>query len=140
MIFCESTSNPAKRRYVRRSFGVMMSYVGLVTSSRIIMNRWHPQGWHVFLAAALPTLPILCLGYVVGRYLREEKDEYQRDIVIRGMLWGTAVALAISVFSSFLQAYGWTGELPAFSEFILFWITALIVKVYYRFADRSRDE
>ena len=139
-MFCDSGSNPAKRRYVRSCFGIMMSYVGLVMSSRIMVTRWHPQGWHLYVAAALPTIPILCLAYVVGRYLREEKDEYQRDIVIRGMLWGTAVALAVNVFSSFMQAYGWTGQLPAFSEFILFWVTALIVKVYYRFADRSSDE
>lgn len=140
MMFCDNASNPAKRRYLRGSMGVALSYMGLVMSSRIMVNRWHPKGWHLYLAAALPTIPILCLAFIVGRYLREEKDEYQRDIVIRGMLWGTAAALAVGVFSGFLQAYGWTGQVPAFSEFILFWITALIVKLYYRFADRSRDE
>jgi hypothetical protein len=140
MVFCSNANNPAKRRYLRRSAGVMMSYMGLVSVSHTSVHRWHPQGWHLYLAAALPTIPILCLAYVVGRYLREEKDEYQRDIVIRGMLWGTAAALSVTVFSGFLQAYGWTGQLPAFSEFILFWVTALIVKVYYRFTDRSSDE
>lgn len=140
MMFCENSSNPAKRRYFRSTVGIMVSYVGLVASSKIMVNRWHPQGWHLYVAAVLPTIPILCLAYVVGRYLREEKDEYQRDIVIRGMLWGTAVALSMTVFSSFLHAYGWNGQLPEFSEFITFWLVAFVVKMYYRVADRSSDE
>lgn len=140
MMFCENSSNPAKRRYMRSTVGVMASYVGLTMSSKIMVTRWHPQGWHLYLAAALPTIPILCLAYVVGRYLRDEKDEYQRDVVIRGMLWGAAVALSMTVFSGFLHAYGWSGNLPEFSEFITFWIVAFIVKMYYRVADRSRDE
>ena len=140
MFFC-SNNNPAKRRYVRSAVGVMVSYLGLVTSSRIMMHRWRPQGWHLYLAAALPTIPILCFAYIVARYLREERDEYQRDVLVRGMLWGIAVTLSLTMFSGFLRAYGWTGSLPAFSEFILFWATALVVKVYYRFADKaSRDE
>ena len=139
-MFCSNPRSEAQRRYLRSSIGVAVSYIGLVMSSRIMVTRWHPQGWHLYLAAALPTIPILCLAFIVGRYLREEKDEYQRDVVIRGMLWGTAVALSVSVFSSFLQAYGWTGQFPGFIEFMLFWITALIVKVYYRFTDRSSDD
>ena len=139
-MFCSDPKSEAKRHYMRGSIGVAVSYVGLVLSSRIMVTRWHPQGWHLYLAAALPTIPILCLAFIVGRYLREEKDEYQRDIVVRGMLWGTAVALSISVFSGFLQAYGWTGQFPGFVEFMLFWFTALIVKIYYRFADKASDE
>jgi hypothetical protein len=140
MVFCSNSNNPAKRRYLRRSAGVMVSYVGLVSVSHTSVHRWHPQGWHLYLAAALPTIPILCLAYVVGLYLREEKDEYQRDVVIRGMLWGTAVVLSMTVFSSFLHAYGWDGQLPEFSEFITFWLVAFVVKMYYRVADRSSDE
>ena len=129
--------NPAKRRYLRSSVGIALSYMGLVLSSRLSVNRWHPQGWHLYLAAALPTIPLLCFAYVVGRYLREERDEYQRDVVIRGMLWGSAAALSVSVFASFLRAYGWTGALPEFSEFMIFWLTAAVVKVVYRMRDKA---
>lgn len=128
MIFCNYKS-PAKRRYVQGAFGIMLSYLGLVFTSRMAVTRWHPTNWHLYLAAALPTLPMLCFAYVVGRYLREETDEYQRDLVIRGMLWGTAAALSLSVFTSFLHAYGWTGSLPEFSEFMIFWLTVALAKV-----------
>lgn len=72
MIFCEAM-NEAKRRYVRSAFGVMLAYMGLVLFSRMSVNRWHPQGWHLYLAAALPTIPLLCFAFIVARYLREER-------------------------------------------------------------------
>ena len=53
------------------------------------------------------------------------------------MLWGTAVALALTIFEGFLHAYGWAGSLPNFSAFMAFWSTALLVKVLYRFRDRT---
>lgn len=135
MILCDFKS-PAKRRYVQSAFGIMLSYMGLVAVSRMAVTRWHPAGWHLYLAAALPTIPMLCFAYVVGRYLREETDEYQRDMVVRGMLWGTAVALSLSVFTSFLHAYGWTGSLPEFSEFMVFWLTVAVVKAVTWVQDR----
>jgi hypothetical protein len=140
MSFCDSKTNAAQRRYLQGAFGVMLSYMGLVVSSRLAVNRWHPQGWHLYLAAALPTIPILCFAYVVGRYLREEHDEYQRDIQIRGMLWGTAVVLSISVFDSFLRGFGWKGALPPFTEFMVFWVVAGIVKFAYHLINRAATD
>ncbi|MGI4852519.1 MAG: hypothetical protein ACRYF4_00565 [Janthinobacterium lividum] len=140
MLFCDSKTNAAKRRYLQGSFGVMVSYLGFVASSRLAVNRWHPQGWHLYLAAALPTIPILCFAYIVGRYLREEHDEYQRDLQIRGMLWGSAVVLSITVFASFLRGFGWGGSLPPFTEFIVFWIVAGAVKMAYSFSNRGASD
>lgn len=141
MLFCDSKTNAAKRRYLQGSFGVMLAYVGLVFASRLMVNRWHPHDWRLFLLAALPSIPLLCFAYIVGRYLREEHDDYQRDVVIRGMLWGTATVLSITIFSGFLRSYGWQGSLPPFTEFMVFWIVVAIVKAAYYFADGAvRDE
>jgi hypothetical protein len=140
MWFCDTKTNAAKRRYLRGSIGIMLSYMGLVASSRMMINRWHPQGWHLYLAAALPTIPILCFAYIVGRYLREEHDDYQRDVVIRGMLWGAAVVLSITVFSGFLRSYGWQGSLPPFTEFMVFWIVVAIVKFAYYMMNRAASD
>ena len=136
MLFC-SKANAAKRRYQQGSAGVMISYLGFVFASHMSVDRWHPQGWRLYLAAALPTLPILCFAYIVGRYLREEHDDYQRDVVIRGMLWGAAVVLCLTVFSGFLRNYGWQGSLPPFTEFMVFWVVAGIVKMAYHLTNRT---
>ena len=139
MLFCLN-GNSAKRRYLRGSVGVMLSYMSLVAFSRVSVNHWHPRGWHLYLAAALPTIPLLCFAYIVGRYLREERDDYQRDVVVRGLLWGAAAVLSITVFSGFLRSYGWQGSLPPFTEFMVFWIVAGIVKVVYHLTNRVTDD
>ena len=61
-------------------------------------------------------------------------------MVVRGLLWGTAVTLSLTVFTSFLHVYGWRGELPAFTEVILFWVTAAVAKLFYYVTNRSSDE
>lgn len=140
MLFCSGNTSPAKRRYLQGTFGVMMSYVGLVVSSRIMVNHWHPKGWHLFLAAALPTIPILCLAYIVARYLKDERDEYQRDLIVRSLLWATGVALSLSVFSGFLRSYGVDTQLPAFTEFIAFWITVGLVQAIHSMMNRGGED
>jgi hypothetical protein len=135
MVLC-SNNNPAKRRYLKGSLIVWATYTATVFTSGFMVKRWHPQGWRLFLAAALPSIPLFFFAYVVGRYLREERDDYQRHIVIRGMLWATAVTLSVSVFADFLHAYGWQGSLPPFTEFVLFWIAFAVVMALHRVTDR----
>ena len=36
----------------------------------------------------LPAIPIIGIIAVVGLYLAEEKDEFQRNLLIQSMLWG----------------------------------------------------
>jgi len=136
MLSCGPDSS-AKRKYTQRALGVMASYIGTVFASTYTVRHWHPQGWHLLLAAALPTIPIVCLAFVVARYLREEKDEYQRYLTVLSFLWATAVTLAISVFSGFLQSYGSTVELPAFTEFIVFWITVALTRAVQSIRNRG---
>lgn len=139
-MFCSSPMNDAKRRYIRGTFGIMLSYVGLVFTSTRSVHHWHPQGWHLWLAAALPTIPIVCLAFVLARYLRDEKDEYQRDLTVQSLLWGTAVALAISVFDSFLSSYGSGVELPRFLVFMSFWITVGITRAVQSAGNRGGND
>ena len=136
MLFYSPTTNAAKRSYLQRSVGVALVYIALVFAARLLINHSHPQGWPLYFVAVLPTAPLLYFAWVVGRYLREEKDEYQRDIVIRGMLWGTAAALAVTIFVGFLHSYGWQGQLPPFTEFMTFWGVAAVSRVAYSAADR----
>lgn len=136
-MLCSGPMNQAKRNYLRGTIGIMLSYMGLVFASVTMVHRWHPQGWHLWLTAGLPTLPIVGLAFVLARYLRDEKDEYQRDMTIQSLLWGTAVALAISVFDSFLGSYGAGVELPRFLVFLSFWVTVAITRAVQSAANRG---
>ena len=63
--------------------GILIAYFGLLSSATLSVHHWRPQGWHLWLAALLPSVPIVGIFLITARYLREERDEYQRDLVVR---------------------------------------------------------
>ncbi len=138
MSVCLGSRNAAQRRYVQGCAVVMSGYLlsVLVTTTFV---RHHPEvhGAERAGLALLPSLPIFILMAVVARYLHEEKDEYQRDQLVRCMLWGIAVVLCLGCFTSFLKSYGWKSDLPPFTEFCGFWFAVMISKAFYRFTDRT---
>lgn len=128
--------NLAQRRYLQGGLGVLITYFGFFFSTITAVHRFHPHGWRLYLAAALPSFPILGFIFVVARYLREETDGFERDMLVRCMLWGTAVVMAVNMFSGFLRIYGWSAQLPPFTEYFAFCITVLVAKFTYRFSNR----
>jgi hypothetical protein len=80
--------SPAARRYKRRSFAFMGGYFAIYLSAFYVAYRFHPAGAQLFALAALPVLPILAVIFLTGSYLREERDELSRDLVVRCLLWG----------------------------------------------------
>ena len=128
--------NPAQQRYLRGGMGVMLSYFGFFFSSAVIARRFHPQGWHLSLAALLPSLSIVGMFFITARYLREEKDEYQRDLVVRCLLWGIATVMTVEMFTSFRRTFGWQSSLPPFTDWFVLCGSILIAKFTYRFRDR----
>lgn len=129
-------NSAAQKRYLRRGLGVLVAYVLLLSSATVIVQRVHPHGVLLYCVAFLPLLPMLSFLVVVGRYLREERDEYQRDLVIRCMLWGIAAMLSVELFDGFLHSFGWHGALPPFVGFYAFCLSMLIAKFTYKFRDR----
>jgi hypothetical protein len=103
--------------------------------------KYHPaSGGAAFGLAAIPALPVIALFVAVGLYLRDEADEYQRDMMIRCMLWGTGALLTTIVFLSFVRMFGWKGEVDPFMEFGVFWVFAAVAKVTYRVQNRVRGD
>ncbi|GAA3748198.1 hypothetical protein [Terriglobus aquaticus] len=132
--------NAAQQRYLRGGLGVMISYFGFFFGSAGMAHRFHPQGWHLSLAALLPSLSIVGMFYITARYLREEKDEYQRDMVVRCLLWGIAAVMTVEMFTSFRRTFGWTGSLPPFTDWFVLCGSVLIAKFSYKFTNRIADD
>ena len=126
----------AQQRYLKRGMAVMGAYFVLLTAATLIAAHFHPRGVPLCLVALLPSLPILSLMLVIARYLREERDEYQRDLVIRCMLWGIAAMLTLELFTDFMRSFGWTGTLPIFTGFYAFCLAMLVAKFTYKYRDR----
>jgi hypothetical protein len=137
MLMCSTKPNAARRRYLQGGAMVMVGYLLTVFGTSFFVRHHHDvRGSERAALALLPSLPIFVFLFVVARYLREESDGYQRDLLVRSMLWGVAVLLCLSCFTSFLSDFGWTGRLPPFTEFCTFWVSVGVAKGIYRFSNR----
>jgi len=68
-------------------------------------HHLQPTGGLAYLCAALQSLPIVGFIVVVGFYLAEEKDDFQRAIYIQSLLWGTGATLAVTTFWGSMEKY-----------------------------------
>lgn len=132
--------NPAVRRYLLRFFVAMGAYVAILVSVILYLVRFHPSGPVVYLLAALPALPIIGIIVVVALYLADEKDEFQRTMLERSLLWGIGATLATTSVWGFLEMYSKVQHISSFYVFPLFWAFVGISGVALRLQYRSGDE
>jgi len=138
-MFCEWKSNAAKRYQITVAIE-MASYILILFGVETFVKRHHPAGAELYALAALPSIPIIAVLVAVGIYLRDEKDEYQRHLMVKSMLWGTACVLSLSTFLAFLHSFGWTGSVSPFTEFVAFWFVVAAAKAFYQLTNRVKDD
>ena len=127
-----SWKSAAGKRYVLTVLFEMVAYVLILSGVSAHVNRYHPAGAELYLLAALPSIPIVGVLVAVGIYLRDEHDQFERDMTVKCILWGTAGVLALTAFLGFLHGFGWKGSVPPSMEFVTFWILMGAAKIYYR--------
>lgn len=130
----------AGRRYVRRTLQTMSAYVVLVFLVTYLVRHGHVAGVWTYVLALLPCIAILRLIHVVALYLSEESDEFQRMLVVRSILCGTAALLVVQEVSDFLRSYTPTGDLPPFALFTVFWIIFAIAQMVQRRNNRVGND
>ncbi len=128
----------AEGRYVVRLAATMAAFlVALFAVKRWFGSAWPPTGLWLYVAAVIPALPILAAIAVVGRYLVEEADEYQRVLLVRAVLWATGATLAVTTVWGFLEAYAHIRPPQAGLEFMLFCIALGVAQVVGRLMERA---
>ena len=130
----------ASKRYQRRSAITMGFYVLVLFGSAWIVRHHAPQGWLLYVWAVLPALPVIVTVALMGRYLQEETDEYQRLQTMRSILVGTAALLATIVVNDFIRSFTSAGGVPPFASFIIFCGSFALAQLVQRLRDRSGDE
>jgi len=113
--------NPATRRYVYRFVPTMTAYVVFLLFAEWAIHRFHPTGSLLYALAVLPAIPIVGIIVVVGLYLAEEKDEFQRNLLIQSMLWGLGAIMALTTVWGFLQIFTPIPRFQPYMTFPLFW-------------------
>jgi hypothetical protein len=129
-------SNPAVRRYVWRFSGAMVLYTLFLILAVWEFKHRNPTGVLAYLLAVLPSLPIIGGLVVVGLYLAEEKDEFQRTVLVQSMLWGIGATLAVTSVWGFLENFVQVVHFDLYLVFPLFWffvgIFSPVLKARYR--------
>jgi hypothetical protein len=126
----------ARRRYIYRLAPTMATYLVFLFITRWVFHHLHPTVLVVYLLAVLPALPLVGTLAIVGLYIAEESDEFERSILIQSMLWGFGGALAISTIWSFLEDFANAPHISTFYVYVFFWIfmgiSQPIIRLRYR--------
>lgn len=135
MLGC-TTNNPAARRYVIRTAVAMSFYIVLTFATVTAFTHYHPTGWLIYPLAVLPALPILAMLMVVRLYLREEKDEVVRTVLVEALLWAIGATLSFTTTWGFLENFTHVPHLDLYLVFAIFWVCvglfSPLVKARYR--------
>jgi hypothetical protein len=99
------TNNPAARRYLLRFLSSMVVYAICVLISVYAFVHLKPEGYLAYLLAVLPGLPIVASLAAIALYLKEEKDELQRAVMVQAMLWATGGTLSVTTIWGFLENF-----------------------------------
>jgi len=115
-------SSKAGRRYIYRLAPTMALYIFFLFIAKWAFGHLHPTGIAVYFLAILPALPLVGTLAVVGLYIAEESDEFERSVTVQSMLWGLAGALSLSTVWGFLEEFASAPHIASFYVYVVFWI------------------
>ncbi len=110
----ERYRDPATRKHVARLLSAMTLYVALVIGVQRFAPLDHMQGISRYGLAALPGLPIAALFWLLGRYIVEIRDEYQRLLEVRKSLIASGITMTVVSIWGFEEMLADARHLAAF--------------------------
>jgi len=122
----------AGRRYIYRLLPTTIVYLVFLFVAQWVFHHRHPTGLVAYLLAVLPALPLVGSLAVVGLYITEESDDFERSIIVQSMLWGLGGALSVSTIWGFLEDFAQAPHLSTFYVFLFFWIFMGISQPFIR--------
>lgn len=110
------------RRYAVRVFVAMAAYLILLFATVTLFRDGPPTGALAYLIAILPAIPILFVFRAIGLLIVETEDEYQRLLLVKQTLLGTALTLAVATVWQFLINFDLASQPQGFGIAILWFI------------------
>jgi len=133
MPFCKS---PAEKRYIVRQLCAALVYLLATFVTLHILYHGRSRLTPAILLAAIPSIPLVAMIGIVALYLKEEKDEFQRELFIQSLLWGMGGTLALTSFWSFLHIFTHVPPVDGLHVFVIFWIlmglSTIPIRLRYR--------
>jgi hypothetical protein len=79
----------------------------------------HHIGVLAYALAIAPALPLLAAIAIMGFYIHEENDEFQRLMFVESALWATGALLAIATTWGFLETFHLAPHVESWAAFPL---------------------
>jgi hypothetical protein len=134
-ILCNSKS-VAGRRYAHRSWIAACLCVLSALTAVLTLRITHWRGIPAYPVAVLPALPILWAIYETGRYLNDEKDEFQRNVLVQCILGGIGGCLAVTTVWGYLTDFARAPQMDLIWVYPIFWLFVVlsypVVKARYK--------
>jgi hypothetical protein len=93
----------------RRSMQLFGANLGLTAALSLFAHDYfkdaHPSAPWLYVAAMVPTLPVIGIVTTVARYLACETDEFIRMVVVQSLLWGLGITFVADTWLGGLYAY-----------------------------------
>jgi hypothetical protein len=105
--------------WIMAAFCVLFSFV-----AALVFRLCHPHGVLSYLVAVLPALPIIGALVYTGVYLAEEKDEFQRNLLVQSLLGGTGGILAVVTAWGYMVDFAHAPQMDLVWVYPLFWLFA----------------
>ncbi len=138
-MFCRGSS-AAKKRYGKDVLRFMAAYAVVLFCSAWFVKHDGGEKFYLYFWSVLPSLPVIGVIVRMGRYLKEEKDEYQRLMAMQAILVGTAALLGTVLVSDFLRSFAGLGALPPFVAFLIFCAGMAATEAVQRIRNRVPDD
>jgi hypothetical protein len=123
---------PVMKRYRHRLAIAMMTYCVTLLGSLSLLRGGKLSGPLLWIVAAAPAFPILGVLAVMGLYLKEEPDEFERAVQVESMLWGLGAVLAVTTVWGFLSNAQVVPAPPLFLVFPLYCVSWGISQPFIR--------
>lgn len=115
-------SNPAQKRYVDRMLWAGFFCIVFSLAAALGIRHGHVRGVPAYSLAVLAALPIVGALVGTGAYLAEEKDEFQRNLMVQALLGGIGATLAVTTIWGNLEDFVHVPHLDLIWIYPLFWI------------------
>jgi hypothetical protein len=133
----QSSFHPFRRRLIQATIPCCV----LHTLAIYLFRRYHPTGaLAVTLALFTASMMIALVSFVAVLAVRQRDDEFQRKLLVRSMLWGLAITLAITTTWGYIELFADGPPFPARYTFVLYFAVAGLTNLFLRTRNRPADE
>jgi hypothetical protein len=120
------TKNPAVRRFYSRTIATNAVYIVLTICIALYFYKFHPHGPLATVLALLPAVALLGFIIAIGLYLIEDKDEFQRSLMVEVLLWGLGGVLVFTSAWGSLETFTHIRHFNPSWTYQIFWLCVAI--------------